>query len=101
AKRPRDLDFVLRSFTGQSVLDPGVNWLREPEVDFLLRRSHRKLAGRDESQLHADAVGELDRHAEMLGPGFLELLCLRRVKWSHSQWRRRGILRRCLVVLIR
>ena len=37
--------------------------------DQFLGRAHHELTRRDEHQLHADGVGHLDRHAEVLGPG--------------------------------
>src|SRR5262252_4071125 len=65
-KRRRDLDLMDRTFSGQMYSQPFTAILLEPEVDFLTRRSHRELAGRDESQLHADTVGRLDWDAQLL-----------------------------------
>src|SRR5262245_38179817 len=78
---------MLRTFTAHESLDPVTNIQLEPEVDFLLRRSHRELAGWDDSQLHAGAVGELDRHAEVLRPGFLMSASLRGVEGDNrGRW---------------
>src|SRR6185312_614621 len=66
------------------------------------RASHRKLAWRNEAQLHADGISELDWHAEVLGPCLLMGLRLRRIKWGdrkrrrllHKRWSSRGKRRR-------
>src|SRR5262249_54243802 len=47
-ERVRDLDLMLRTFAGQAFPCPAIKSLVEPEVDFLLRRSHCELTGRDE-----------------------------------------------------
>ena len=47
---------------------------------FFWRTSHRELARRDQAELHADAVRILDRHTEVLGPGFLMSFGLRSVE---------------------
>ena len=53
-------------------------------------RAHVELARRDEHQPHADRVDDLRRHAEVLGPRFLKLFCLRRVERSNCRRRAAG-----------
>ena len=49
-----------------------------------------ELARRNEHQLHADRVGDLDRHAEVLGPGLLMLFGFRGVEGGDGGRRSAG-----------
>ena len=51
-------------------------------------RAHQELARRDEHELHANRVGHLDRHAEVLRPRFLVFLGFRCVERGDGEgWR--------------
>ncbi len=76
AERPGDphpmpCPFAPDAFKGPPVIS--LFGLLKQRCDFLRGRAHHKLARRDEDQLHADGVGLLRRHAEMLRPGRLML----------------------------
>ena len=88
--RLRQDHLVLRSFRLDALLPLlVVRGNLESLFNLLLGATHRELAGRDEAELHAEGVGVLDRHAEVLGPRHLMLLGLLGIK-------RRDGGRRCL-----
>jgi len=85
-------DAMLGGFGWQTVDVPTALGFLQKLSDFRLRRSHVELARRDEDEPHADRIGHLDGHAQILGPGLLMLAGHRRVKGCDGQ-RRCG--RRC------
>ena len=57
----------------------------EDRFDLERRAAHREFARRDKSELHADGVGVLDRHVEVLGPRLLVFLRLLGIKWRNRR----------------
>ena len=55
-----------------------------------LGRAHHELACRDQLQLHADSVGDLDIHTKVLGPCFLMCVGLFGIERGFCEWRRAG-----------
>ena len=87
--------FGLRDFIDAQIdrlcQDHHVTWgdTLESRCNLLRRAPHQELARRDEAELHADAVGVLDRHAEVLGPRCLMVLGLLGIERRNGG--RRGI----------
>ena len=84
--RLRQDDLVLRRFALHAFLPAPVSELKlEGLFNLLLRAAHREFARRDKSELHADGVGVLDRHVEVLGPRLLVFLRLLGIKWRNRR----------------